>query len=238
MALLNRSCVSFLSESPAENDISMKLYGYWRSSATYRVRIALNIKGIEYEYIPVHLVKNGGEQHSQNYQSLNPAELVPTLVDEDYDLVLNQSMAIIEYLEERYPNSHNLLPCDAGDKVRVRTLAQDIACDIQPLVNLRILQYLKNDLFLADIEQQKWSVHWMLNGLSAIERRLRYTAGEFCFASEVTIADLCLVPQVYNALRASIEIGDFPLIERIYNNCNKLPGFEQAKPENQIDATI
>jgi maleylacetoacetate isomerase len=216
--------------------VSIKLYGYWRSSATYRLRIVLNLKNIEYEYIPVHLVKNGGEQHQQNYQSLNPTELVPTLIDDDYDLVLNQSMAIIEYLDERYPAINRLLPVDSADKVRVRALSQDIACDVQPITNLRIVQYLKNELSLPDIEQQRWLVHWIEKGLRSVEKRLRYTAGQYCFANEITMADVCLVPQVYNALRYSIDLNAFPLIKQIYQNCNKLSAFDAAKPENQIDA--
>ncbi|MEP7706190.1 maleylacetoacetate isomerase [Paraglaciecola sp. 25GB23A] len=216
--------------------MSIKLYGYWRSSATYRLRIVLNLKDIEYEYIPVHLVKNGGEQHQQNYQSLNPTELVPTLIDDDYDLVLNQSMAIIEYLDERYPAINRLLPVDSADKVRVRALSQDIACDVQPITNLRIVQYLKNELSLPDVEQQRWLVHWIEKGLRSVEKRLRYTAGQYCFANDITMADVCLIPQVYNALRYSIDLNAFPLIKQIYHNCNKLSVFDAAKPENQIDA--
>lgn len=216
--------------------MSIKLYGYWRSSATYRLRIVLNLKDIEYEYIPVHLVKNGGEQHQQNYQSLNPTELVPTLIDDDYDLVLNQSMAIIEYLDERYPAINRLLPVDSADKVRVRALSQDIACDVQPITNLRIVQYLKNELSLPDVEQQRWLVHWIEKGLRSVEKRLRYTAGQYCFANDITMADVCLIPQVYNALRYSIDLNTFPLIKQIYHNCNKLSAFDAAKPENQIDA--
>tara|TARA_R110002167_G_scaffold1441_25_gene6927 strand:+ start:2697 stop:3350 length:654 start_codon:yes stop_codon:yes gene_type:complete len=216
--------------------VSIKLYGYWRSSATYRLRIVLNLKDIEYEYIPVHLVKNGGEQHQQNYQSLNPTELVPTLIDDDYDLVLNQSMAIIEYLDERYPAINRLLPVDSADKVRVRALSQDIACDVQPITNLRIVQYLKNELSLLDVEQQRWLVHWIEKGLRSVEKRLRYTAGQYCFANDITMADVCLIPQVYNALRYSIDLNTFPLIKQIYHNCNKLSAFDAAKPENQIDA--
>jgi maleylacetoacetate isomerase len=216
--------------------VSIKLYGYWRSSATYRLRIVLNLKDIEYEYVPVHLVKNGGEQHQQNYQSLNPTELVPTLIDDDYDLVLNQSMAIIEYLDERYPTINRLLPVDSADKVRVRALSQDIACDVQPITNLRIVQYLKNELSLPDVEQQRWLVHWIEKGLRSVEKRLRYTAGQYCFANDITMADVCLIPQVYNALRYSIDLNAFPLIKQIYHNCNKLSAFDAAKPENQIDA--
>jgi maleylacetoacetate isomerase len=216
--------------------VSIKLYGYWRSSATYRLRIALNLKEIEYEYIPVHLVKDGGEQHQQNYKSLNPTELVPTLIDDEYDLVLNQSMAIIEYLDERYPAINRLLPLDSSDKVRVRALSQDIACDVQPITNLRIVQYLKNELSLSDVQQQRWLVHWIEKGLRSFEKRLRYTAGQYCFANDITMADVCLVPQVYNALRYSIDLNAFPLIKRIYQNCNKISAFDAAKPENQLDA--
>lgn len=216
--------------------MSIKLFGYWRSSATYRLRIALNLKGIKYEYIPVHLVKNGGEQHQQRYQGLNPTELVPTLIDEEYALVLTQSMAIVEYLDEKYPSINRLLPVNPADKARVRAISQDIACDIQPLANLRILQYLNSELRLSEKQQNRWSAHWIEKGLAAVDKRLLKTAGDYCFSNQVTLADVCLIPQVYNALRCSVDMSCFPSIQRVYLNCNKLRAFEAAKPENQIDA--
>ena len=215
--------------------MAVKLYGYWRSSATYRVRIALNLKQIKYTYLPVHLVKEGGGQHKAEYQTLNPAELVPTLVDGEGN-VLNQSLTIIEYLEELYPLAAPLLPLSALEKAKVRTLCQDIACDIQPLANLRVLQYLQNAMHCDDAQLQKWSQHWIDIGLKSIERRLNQTAGDYCFGNSVTMADVYLVPQVYNALRFAVSLHNYPLVDRVYRNCNKLSAFVAAQPEKQIDA--
>jgi len=215
--------------------MAITLYGYWRSSATYRVRIALNLKQIDYTYLPVHLVKDGGGQHKAEYQTLNPTELVPTLVDEEGN-ILNQSLAIIEYLDDLYPHTTLLLPQSALDKARVRTLAQDIACDIQPLANLRVLQYLKNPLPCSDAEQKTWCQHWIEAGFKGIEQRLKSSAGDFCFGNKVTMADVCLVPQVYNAIRFAVAMDKYPLIQQIYHNCNQLSAFVAAKPENQSDA--
>lgn len=218
--------------------MNIKLYGYWRSSASYRVRIALNLKQLEYEYIPVHLVNEGGVQHSEQYQSLNPAQLVPTLVDVDEDIILNQSLAIIEYLDECYPTPYKLVPKHTLDRARVRMLAQDIACDIQPLGNLRVLNYLA-EAFGADGDaKNKWAKHWMELGLTGIEKRLKNTAGDYCFGFDLTMADVCLVPQFYNAQRFEVDMQAYPLITRIAQNCNKLPAFIDARPENQADAVI
>jgi maleylacetoacetate isomerase len=216
--------------------MSIKLYGYWRSSASYRVRIALNLKQIEYEYIPVHLVNEGGVQHSEHYQSLNPAQLVPTLVDDDEDIILNQSLAIIEYLDECYPSPHKLVPKHTLDRARVRMLAQDIACDIQPLGNLRVLNYLADEFGASGDVKNKWAKHWMELGLAGLEKRLKNTAGDYCFGFDLTMADVCLVPQVYNAQRFELDMQAYPLIQRIAQNCNKLPAFIAALPENQSDA--
>jgi maleylacetoacetate isomerase len=211
----------------------MKLYGYWRSSAAYRVRIALNLKQLSYENLPVHLIKNGGEQHSEHYARLNPARLVPTLVDGD--LSLNQSLAIIEYLDEVYPEPA-LLPVESADKARVRALALDIACDIHPLNNLRVLQYLSGTLALTEAQKQQWITHWLHTGFSALEQRLSHTAGQFCFGDNVSLADLCLVPQVFNAQRFSLDMSAFPLISHIHHQCQQLAAFALASPEQQPDA--
>jgi maleylacetoacetate isomerase len=216
--------------------VSLKLYGYWRSSATYRVRIALNLKQLDYEIVPVHLVKEGGEQHQSPYTRLNPAELVPTLVDEDEDIILNQSLAIIEYLDERYDSGMPLLPEHKLQRARVRALAYDIAADIQPLVNLRVLQYIQQHHGVDDEEKASWCRHWIGKGFSAIEERLQTTAGKYCFGFDLSLADVCLVPQVFNAQRFAVQMEDFPLISRIAANCNKLEAFERALPENQPDA--
>lgn len=211
----------------------MKLYGYWRSSAAYRVRIALNLKQLSFENLPVHLVKNGGEQHSNSYKALNPAELVPTLVDGE--LSLNQSLAIIEYLDEIYPEPA-LLPQDPAAKATIRALALDIACDIHPLNNLRVLQYLTGPLALTEQQKQDWIIHWLHTGFTALEQRLGRTAGQFCYGDGVTLADLCLVPQVYNAQRFSLDMTLYPVISAVHHHCQQLAAFALAAPEQQPDA--
>lgn len=211
----------------------MKLYGYWRSSAAYRVRIALNFKQLSYENLPVHLVKNGGEQHSAEYKALNPTELVPTLLDNE--LSLNQSLAIIEYLDQMYPQPR-LLPDDAGAKAQVRALALDIACDIHPLNNLRVLQYLTGPLALSEQQKQAWVMHWLQVGFSAFEQSLAACSGKFCVGDDVSLADICLVPQVYNAKRFGMDMTAYPLINGIVEQCQQLAAFALAAPEEQADA--
>lgn len=211
----------------------MKLHGYWRSSAAYRVRIALNLKGLQVVHCPVHLVNNGGEQHSAAYQSLNPSELVPTL--EDGELSLNQSLAIIQYLEDSYPQAP-LYPADPALKANVMAFALDIACDIHPLNNLRVLQYLTGPLALSEAQKMQWIKHWLATGFVALEKRLQLTAGRYCFGDTITVADLCLVPQVYNALRFQLDMAANPLISAIYQRCNELDAFQKAAPEQQADA--
>lgn len=216
--------------------MALKLYGYWRSTASYRVRIALNLKQLEYEYVPVHLVKQGGEQHQQSYLQLNPAALVPTLTDDDEDIILNQSLSIIEYLDERYDQGTRLLPPHALEKARVRALAQDIACDIQPLGNLRVMQALEMQFGVAKPEQLKWAAQWIHTGFSALEQRLTTQSGKYCFDFAVSLADVCLVPQAYNARRFGINLEAYPLIHKVVNNCEQLDAFIAATPENQPDA--
>ena len=211
----------------------MKLHGYWRSSAAYRVRIALNLKGVQVEHCPVHLVNNGGEQHSAAYQLLNPSELVPTL--EDGELSLNQSLAIIQYLEDSYPQTP-LYPKDPAQKAAVMAFALDIACDIHPLNNLRVLQYLTGPLALSEVQKMQWIQHWLALGFSALESRLQQTARRYCFGDQVTVADLCLVPQVYNALRFQLDMTNYPQISAIYQRCNEVEAFAKAAPERQVDA--
>jgi len=217
--------------------MSIKLYGYWRSSASYRVRIALSLKNIDYTYVPVHLVANGGEQNSEDYQGLNPAKLVPTFVDTDADITLNQSMAIIEYLDEKYPATHPLLPKHSQDRARVRALSQDMACDTQPLTNLRVLNQLKKEFSASDEQVKAWVQHWVDQGFTALSKKLETRAGKYSYGYQVTLADLCLVPQVYNALRFGVDMQNFPLIDKIYKNCTALDAFVKAAPENQTDAT-
>ena len=214
----------------------MKLYGYWRSSASYRVRIALNLKQLGYDYEAVHLVKEGGQQFQDQYQGLNPSNLVPTFVDEDEDIILNQSLAIIEYLDERYPEHGPLLPAHKTQRARIRALALDLSADIQPLANLRVLNHLQQEFGADAGGKSAWSKHWIEKGFKGIEQRLQNTAGKYCFGFDVTLADVCLVPQVYNARRFSVDMRQFPLIRQIDQNCNELEAFIQALPENQPDS--
>lgn len=216
----------------------MKLYGYWRSSAAYRVRIALNYKQLHAEHISVHLVKNGGEQHSEDFHVLNPQHLVPALIDSNghQDFCITQSLAIIEYLEERYPQL-SLLPERTEERAIVRAMAQSIACEIHPLDNLRVLQYLVNDMAVTDENKMQWYHHWIHLGFTALEAQLETYAGQFCFGDSVTIADVCLVPQVYNARRFNVDLSAYPNIVRIDKTCNQLGVFIDARPENQADAT-
>ena len=211
----------------------MKLYGYWRSTAAYRVRIALHLKEITFESISVHLVKNGGEQHANDYSVLNPNHLVPTLVDGDFSL--NQSLAIIDYLEHSH-TKQALYPSDAKGRAKVQALALDIACEVHPLNNLRVQQYLSGSLKIKDEAKQLWLDHWMTIGFTAIEIQLNYSAGRYCFSDTVSVADICLVAQVYNAHRFNVDMSAYPIINQVVENCNKLPAFIKALPENQADA--
>lgn len=213
----------------------LSLYGYWRSSAAYRVRIALNLKEIEHQLISVHLVKNGGEQHSPDYVSLNPNELVPTLVDGDFKL--NQSMAILDYLDDKYPQSP-LYPIGREQRAEVQALAFDIACDVHPLNNLRVLNYLTDELSAEAEQKSAWYKHWIEVGFQSLEKRLAKTAGKYCYGDQITAADLCLIPQVYNANRFNVDLSPFPNIQKINDNCLQLEAFIKAIPENQPDATV
>jgi len=211
------------------------LYSFWRSSAAFRVRIALNLKGIEYEVIPVHLRKGGGEQLKESYQSLNPNGLVPLYIDGG--VTLHQSAAIIEFLEEKYPKPA-LLPNNIEDRAWVRGLAQDIAADIHPLNNLRVLRYLVGKLGVSDEARVAWYNHWLEKGLVSLEKRLSSDSrvGQFCYGNEPGMADLFLVPQVFNAYDAKISFSDYPTLHRITHNCMQLPTFVNASWEQQVDA--
>jgi maleylacetoacetate isomerase len=214
----------------------MKLYSYWRSSAAYRVRIALNLKGLEHEIVPVNMLKDGGEQLGDAYKQINPQGLVPTLVDGD--ITLTQSLAILEYLEEQY-SQVNLLPGDIGDRARIRQFAQLTACDIHPLNNLRVLKYLKQGLNIADDAKDAWYRHWIMLGFEAFENSLvkAKPAGPYCLGAEVTLADLCLIPQMYNAHRFDVPLEAYPTLCAVEQACLELDAFKQASPEKQIDAT-
>jgi maleylacetoacetate isomerase len=212
----------------------LKLYSYFRSSSAYRVRIALNLKGVPYVVIPVHLRREGGEQHRPDFMENNPARLLPVL--EEGSLKLTQSLAIIEYLEETYP-APALLPADPAAKAWVRGLALDIVCEIQPLNNLRVLQYLKLDNALDEAGRARWSREWISRGFTAIETRLAtHAAGDYCYGNAPTVADCCLIPQVFNAHRVKFPMERFPNIMHIYETCMSSEAFQKAAPERQIDA--
>ena len=213
----------------------MKLYTYYRSSAAFRVRIALNLKGVSYEAIPVHLLRNGGEQHAQNYRALNPMAVVPTLITDTSTLV--ESMAIIEWLDETQPGP-GLMPHDADGRARVRALAQAVACEIHPLNNTRVLNYLTGDLGLSEEQKNRWYRHWVERGLAAVEAMLANDrrTGNFCHGDAPTMADCCLVPQVFNARRYNCSLAEMPTINRIVAYCETLPAFQRAMPANQPDA--
>lgn len=213
----------------------MKLYSYWRSTAAYRVRIALNIKQLDCDVVPVHLVKDGGEHFKEEYRRLNPQGLVPTFVTNEGD-VITQSFAIIDYLDGAFPD-YSLYPQNPVQKAQAKAMALSVACDIHPLNNLRVLKYLKGE----DWQQgkvDKWYAHWIHEGFSAIELQLRKSAGKFCFGDEITVADIFLVAQVYNANRFKVSLDDYPLIMKINDNCLEQPAFIAAMPENQIDCDL
>lgn len=213
----------------------MELYTYFRSSAAYRVRIALNLKGIKAEYRYVHLVKDGGQQHKPDYLTVNPQGLVPALVDDGH--ILTQSLAIIEYLEETHPQPP-LLPKDALGRARVRALSQAIACDIHPVNNLRILKYLEKEFGVSEAARNQWYRHWITEGFNALEKLLTTNPATrgFCHGNQPTLADICLVPQVFNAKRFSVDLTMYPSITRINDHCLTLKPFADAAPERQADA--
>lgn len=216
---------------------SLALYSYWRSSAAYRVRIALNLKGLVYTQVPVHLVDNGGEQHSPGYRALNPQELVPML--QHGKLLLRQSLAIIEYLDEVFPTPA-LLPSSSRERARVRALAQAVACEIHPLNNLRVQQYLEHALGADAGQRMEWTRHWIGLGFSALEDLLADdpATGDFCAGHVPSLADCLLVPQVYNARRFGVDMAAYPTISRIEAHCLDLPAFANARPELQPDAPV
>jgi maleylpyruvate isomerase len=210
----------------------MKLYTYFRSSAAYRVRIALNLKGLPYEMVPIHLTKDGGRQYSPEFRAINPQMRVPALELSNGE-VLTQSLAIIEYLDDIQPEPA-LLPADALARAKVRAVAQVIACDIHPLNNLVALRYIKRQLKHEQAEIDAWYHHWVIEGFTAIEAMI--VPGPYACGSQVTLADICLVPQVFNARRLKVPLDKFPKIVAVETACLKLPAFAKARPENQPDA--
>ena len=211
------------------------LFSYWRSSAAYRVRIGLNLKGLPYDIMPVHLLRDGGEQHAEAFREANPQGLVPVL--QHGHRMLRQSMSILEYLDEMWPEP-SLLPATARDRQRVRALSQAVACDIHPLNNLRVVQYLENEWGVPQPERDGWTRHWIETGFAAIEAMLHQhpSTGRYCDGDTPTMADCCLVPQIYNARRFGIDVAAYPTIARIEQACLALPEFDAARPENQPDA--
>lgn len=210
------------------------LYTYFRSSAAWRVRIALAFKGLEYTAVPVHLLRNGGEQHADAYRELNPQEMIPALLEEGE--LISQSLAICEYLDECYPTPP-LLPATPVQRALVRSLALSIACDIHPINNLRVMQYLKGPLGHDQQAADEWSRHWMAVGFTALEARLTKLGSEqCCVGTTVTLADLCLVPQVANARRLHLDLTPFPHIVGIDAYLSALPAFAGSHPSQQPDA--
>jgi maleylpyruvate isomerase len=213
----------------------MKLYTFFRSSASYRVRIALNLKGLDYEQAPIHLRRGGGEQLKPAYKAINPQALVPALEDEGQ--IFSQSLAIIEYLEERYLKPP-LLPSDPAQRAVVRSMALLIACEVHPIQNLRVLNHLKSDHKQSDDDTVRWARHWINLGLSALEQMIISVTEprDFCFGKTPTMADICLVPQLGNARRFGVDLSAYPKLLAIESACMSLPAFADAAPEHQPDA--
>jgi len=213
----------------------LALYSYFRSSAAYRVRIALNLKDLPYNYVAVHLLQDGGQQHTTEYQRVNPAKLVPTLLDDGH--ALGQSLAIMEYLDETHPEPA-LLPRDPLGRARVRALAQSVACEIHPLNNLRVLQYLERDLNVSEANKATWYRHWITLGFTAIEAMLadHGATGTFCHGNTPGLADCCLIPQIANSRRFDTPLAAFPTIRRIEQACLALDAFARAAPQLQPDS--
>jgi maleylacetoacetate isomerase len=215
--------------------MTLNLYDYYRSTASYRVRIALNVKKLPFECIPVHLVRDGGEQHLPAYRALNPQCLVPTLIDNKS--TITQSIAILEYLEEQYPNPA-LLPQDISARASIRSLALSIACDMHPINNLRILKQLKQQFKATESDVTTWYHHWLKAGFDAFETQLKQSPREnpvFCDGKKISFADICLIPQVFNATRFKFSLEPYPLIQAINTHCLRLEVFQSATPESSIN---
>jgi maleylacetoacetate isomerase len=214
--------------------MAMQLYNYFRSSASYRVRIALALKGLDYDYIAVHLQRN--EQFAESYAALSPARLVPLLKDDEH--LITQSLAIVEYLDETHPQPP-LLPGDAAQRARIRALALDIACEIHPLNNLRVLRYLVHDLKVSEDDKNRWYRHWVETGLQVVEQRLAAAGsgtGRFCHGDTPTLADVVLVPQIHNAQRFDCRLDHVPTVMRVFDECMKLDAFAKTQASACPDA--
>jgi maleylpyruvate isomerase len=217
------------------SEMDRTLYTYFRSSASYRVRIALGLKGLVAKHVPVHLNRGGGEQFKPEFRAVNPQALVPVFAEGEF--ALTQSLAILEYLEERYPGT-SLLPGSVEQRARARQIALAVACDIHPLNNLRVLKYLTGPLAISEEAKGTWVRHWTSLGLEAIEAQLRqaHRPGEFCVGATPTIADCCLVPQLFNARRFGVDLSPYPTLIAIDKACQQLKAFADAHPDRQPDA--
>ena len=216
------------------SDARLTLYGYWRSSSSWRVRIALAWKRLAYEYLAVHLVQEGGEQHREAFRALNPMEQVPVLGvrEGSRSFHLRQSLAIVEYLEERWP-APPLLPSERGERAQARALAELVNSGIQPLQNLGVLQHVRDAL---GGDERAWAAHWVGRGLEALEQAVRESAGTYCVGDAVSYADLCLIPQLYSARRFGVEVDAYPTLTAIEARCATLDAFREAHAERQSDA--
>jgi maleylacetoacetate isomerase/maleylpyruvate isomerase len=214
--------------------MAMKLFNYFRSSASYRVRIALALKGLDYDYVPVHLQRN--EQFAESYSAMSPSRLVPLL--QDGERIVTQSLAIVEYLDETHPEPP-LLPGDAAARARIRALALDVACEIHPLNNLRVLRYLVHDLKVSEDDKTRWYKHWVESGLEVVEQRLagHPATGRFCHGDAPTLADVVLVPQIHNAQRFDCRLDHVPTAMRIFESCMALDAFAKTQPSACPDAS-
>lgn len=209
----------------------MDLYSYFRSSASYRVRIGLALKGLDYDYHAVHLPQN--EQTAESYAAVSASRLVPLLRDGEH--TLTQSLAILEYLDETHP-APPLLPASPAERARVRAIALDIACEIHPLNNLRVLRYLVGPMQVAEDDKNRWYRHWVETGLEVVERQLAVRPATFCHGDTPTLADVCLVPQIFNARRFECRLDHVPQVMRVFDACMQLDAFEQTRPEHCPDA--
>ncbi|MDZ4661511.1 MAG: maleylacetoacetate isomerase [Pseudomonadota bacterium] len=212
--------------------MSLILYSYFRSSSSYRVRIALNLKGLEYEIKPVHLMKSGGEQNMPEYKNLNPLGEVPCLVHDE--MAVGQSMAIIEYLDRIFPEKR-LFPVAAAEGAHVRHFCEGINSGIQPFQNLKVLQKIEKDFGATQEMKSSWAKHWITEGFKGLERLLEKHSRKYSFGDELTAADCFLIPQVFSAKRFNVDMIPFKKIQSVYNHCTKLPEFVKASPENQVD---
>ncbi|MBC7465583.1 MAG: maleylacetoacetate isomerase [Bdellovibrio sp.] len=209
------------------------LYNYFRSSTSYRARIALELKKLNYEYYPIHLINNGGEQHSEDYRKLNPMGGIPTLVHDGK--VIGQTMAILQYLDDAFPQTQQLFPKDFFEKAKVIQFCENINTDIHPVQNLKVLKYLKKNFSTTEEQNEHWVQHWITEGFHAVEKMAGETSKDYCFGSSVTAADIFLIPQMVTAQRFHTDLSPFPTLNKIYKNCLELEAFKKAHPFRQVD---